>query len=76
MRYCFVCQGCSEKIIRGPDGKPLCTYQLLAPTIPLGKGRDLAMIMINYPTLWAGEAIKSLPITLPHYRGLCEDLII
>ena len=58
----------------------LCTYQLFAPLSPLGHwvgmGRDLTTPVINYPTLWAGEVIKSSPMTLVPHRGLCRDLII
>ena len=55
----------------------LCTYQLFAPPSPPGAlGRDLTTPVINYPTLWADEVIKSPPMTLVPYRGSCGDLII
>ena len=39
-------------------------------------GRDLTTLVINYPTLWTGEVIKSPPMTLLPHRGSCGDLII
>ena len=47
------------------QGLRLCAYQLLAPLSPLGHwvgmGRDLTKSVIKCFTLWAGQAIKSLP---------------
>ena len=37
----------------------------------VGMGRDLTTPVINYPTLWAGEVIKSPPMTLVPHRGSC-----
>ena len=42
----------------------------------VGMGRDLTIPVINYPTLWSGEGIKSPPMTLVPHRGLCGNLII
>ena len=46
---------------------------IVCPTIPPGAlDGELTTPVINYPTLWAGEVIKSPPMTLVPHRGHVE----
>ena len=50
---------------------------IVSPIIPPGAlDGELTTPVINYSTLWAGEVIKSPPMTLVPHRGSCGDLII